>query len=311
MSTIYVTRKIADSVLAHLRAQATVKLWEEDRPIPREMLIEQAQGVDGLLVMLTEKVDATLLEALPSVKAVSTLSVGVDHIDLNACKSRGILVGHTPDVLTEASADHAFALLMAAARRLTEGERYVRAGKWGTWSPDLLLGQAVFGATLGIVGYGRIGQAVERRALGFGMKILLHGGRDAAERETPLDDLLRQSDFVSLHVPLKDQTRKLIGARELALMKPTAILINTARGPVVDTEALVDALKSGQIFGAALDVTDPEPMPAEHPLLMLENCLVVPHIASATVQARTAMADLAARNLLAALAGEPMPARIV
>jgi glyoxylate reductase len=311
MSTIYVTRKIAASVLEHLRANATVKLWTEDRPIPREMLIEEAQGVDGLLVMLTEKVDDALLEALPSVKAVSTMSVGVDHIDLNACKSRGIPVGHTPDVLTEASADHAFALLMAAARRLAEGERYVRAGKWGTWSPDLLLGQDIFGATLGIVGYGRIGQAVERRALGFGMKILLHGGREAADREIPLDDLLRQSDFVSVHVPLTAQTRKLIGAREFALMKPTAILINTARGPIVDPDALVDALKSGQIFGAALDVTDPEPMPADHPLLTLENCLVVPHIASATVQTRTAMADLAARNLLAALAGEPMPSRIV
>lgn len=311
MTTLYVTRKIADSVLAYLRAHATVKLWEQDRPIPRETLIEQAQGVDGLLVMLTEKVDAALLEALPSVKAVSTLSVGVDHIDLEACKSRGIPVGHTPDVLTEASADHAFALLMAAARRLAEGERYVRAGKWGTWSPDLLLGQAVFGATLGIVGYGRIGQAVERRALAFGMKTLLHGGRDAADREIPLGELLRQSDFVSLHVPLTDQTRKLIGARELALMKPTAILINTARGPIVDPHALYKALKSGQIFGAALDVTDPEPMPADHALLTLENCLVVPHIASATVQARTAMADLAARNLLAALAGESMPARIV
>jgi phosphoglycerate dehydrogenase-like enzyme len=209
-------------------------------------------------------------------------------------------VGNTPDVLTETTADLAWALLMAGARRLGEAERAVRAGDWPPFTPDAYLGRDVHGATLGVVGFGRIGQAVARRGEGFGMDVL-------HTRENDLDEILRRSDFVSLHTPLTPDTRGLIGARELALMQPHAILVNTARGEVVDTDALVDALNAGQIGGAALDVTDPEPLPADHPLLEAPNLIVVPHVGSATVRTRHKMTEIAVDNLLAALAGEPMP----
>jgi lactate dehydrogenase-like 2-hydroxyacid dehydrogenase len=306
---VYVTRAIAPAALDLIAEPCDLRLWQEDRPIPRDALLGAVGAVVGLLTMLTERVDTELLDAAPRLKVVSNMAVGYDNIDVPAVTARGIPVGNTPGVLTEASADHAFALLMAAARRLTEAERYVRAGQWTTWSPSLLLGRDIHGATLGIVGLGRIGLAVARRARGFGMRVLHHGGHDPDGYAQPreLDDLLRASDFVSLHVPLRPETHHLIGARELALMQPTAILINTARGGVVDPMALYDALKAGRIAAAALDVTEPEPIRPDDPLLTLDNCLIVPHIASATVATREQMALLAARNLIAGVRGERPP----
>lgn len=309
MAVVYVTRQVAESALNLLREVAEVRLWTEDYPIPRETLLREIADADGVFTLLTERVNDAFLDAAPKVKVVSNMAVGFDNVDVPACTRRKIPVGNTPGVLTEASADLAFGLLLAAARRISEGERFVRAGKWQTWSPNLMLGRDVYGATLGIIGLGRIGQAVARRAHGFGMRLLYHGGStDAAHtldaEQRSLDDLLRESDFVSLHMPLKPDTYHMIGARQLALMKPTAILVNTSRGGTVDPMALYDALKSGQIAAAALDVTEPEPIPADHPLLTLENCLIVPHIASASVATREQMALIAARNLIAGLRGE-------
>jgi lactate dehydrogenase-like 2-hydroxyacid dehydrogenase len=247
-------------------------------------------------------VDAELLAAAPELRAVSVMAVGVDNVDLEACAARGVRVGNTPGVLTETTADLAFALLLAAARRVVEGEAAVRAGEWTTWEPAGFLGEEVHGATVGVVGTGRIGSAVARRAEGFGMRVL-----GAGSSSGDLHELLAESDFVSLHVPLTAATRGLIGERELRSMKPTAILVNTARGQVVDTDALVRALREGWIAGAALDVTDPEPLPAEHPLLATGRALVTPHIGSASRRTRELMASMAADNLLAALRGERMP----
>ncbi len=318
LPTVFVTRKLPHRALQALRASCgDLRLWEEDRPVPREVLLREAAQVDGLLVMLTERVDTDLLDAAPALKAISTMSVGYDHIDVQACAARGIPVGYTPDVLTDATADHAFALLLAAARRIPEGERYVHSGQWGPWKPDLLLGQQVSGATLGIIGFGRIGQAVAQRAKGFNMRVLAHGGRSleaaaAAYDAQPvsLETLFEESDFISIHVSLSSETYHLIGKRELSLMKKTAVLVNTARGGVLDHQALYDALKGGAIAAAALDVTEPEPINPDHPLLTLENCLIVPHIASATHQTRERMALLAVDNLLAALHNQPLPAQV-
>lgn len=259
--------------------------------------------VERFLPQLTERVDAELLEAAPRLRAVANYAVGYDNIDLAAATARGIPVGNTPGVLTEATADLAWALLMSAARRLPEAEDDARTGVWG-WEPDFLLGQDVHGATLGIVGMGRIGSAVAWRAAGFGMEVI-HTSRDGSG--VPLEELLRRSDFVSLHAPLMPETRGLIGEPELRLMKENAVLVNTARGPLVDTDALVLALQEGWIAGAALDVTDPEPLPADHPLLACRGLAIAPHIGSATHGAREGMADLAVDNLLAALRGERMP----
>lgn len=310
MPVVYVTRQIATKALDLLRDSCEVRVWEEDRPVPRETLLQEVAGVDGLLSMLTERLDAELFDAASNLKVVGNMAVGYDNVDVPAATKRGIPIGNTPGVLTDASADFAFALLLTAARRVVDGEKYVRAGLWKTWSPSLLLGQGVSGATLGIIGFGRIGQAVARRAKGFDMRLLYHGGsdenaaRELGAEERSLDDLLRESDFVSLHVPLKPETHHLIGARELALMKTNAILINTARGGVVDPKALYDALQDRRITAAALDVTEPEPIPADDPLLTLDNCLIVPHIASASVATREKMALIAAQNVLAGIKGE-------
>ncbi|MBA2314660.1 MAG: D-glycerate dehydrogenase [Chloroflexi bacterium] len=294
-------------------------VWDGDLPPPRDELLRAVEGCDGVMTLLTDRVDAELLDcAGPGLKVVSNYAVGFDNVDVAECTRRGIPVGNTPGVLTETTADLAWTLLMAAARRIVEGADYVRAGKWKTWGPLLLLGPDVHGATLGIVGFGRIGQAVARRAQGFAMTVLYHDPNRLPDEVTQplgatyveLDELLARSDFVSLHVNLTDDTRHLINAQRLALMKPTAVLVNTARGPVVDTRALDAALRDGVIWAAALDVTDPEPIPADDPLLGHERCLVVPHIASASNATRAKMAEMAALNLLAGVRGERLPTSV-
>lgn len=268
----------------------------------------------GLLSLLTVRVDEVLLDTAPRLKVVSNMAVGVDNIDLAACTRRGIPVGNTPGVLTEGTADLTMALLLATARRLPEAGRDAREGRWTTWVPDGWLGWDLQGATLGIVGMGQIGQAVAERARPFGVRLVYSSPSPKPEVEKrldatrlSLDDLLSQSDFVSLHVPLADDTRGLIGESALRMMKPSAVLINVARGPIVDSAALVRALSEGWIAAAGLDVTDPEPLPADHPLFQLENCLILPHIGSATRATRRRMAALACDNLLAGLSGRRLP----
>ena len=280
-----------------------MEVWPERVPPPREELLARAPHIEGLLSLLTDPVDAELIEAAPNLRAISNYAVGVDNVDVDAATRRGIPVGNTPGVLTESTADLAVALMLGIARRLAEGEAFVHAGEWRTWEPGLMLGRDLHGATVGIVGYGRIGQAVGRRLEGFGCELLTSSRSGGVS----LEELLERSDFVTLHCPLTPETRGLIGDSALRRMKPTAYLVNTARGPVVDAGALARALHSGKIAGAALDVTDPEPLPGDHPLLEAPNLLVVPHIASATHATRGRMADIAVDNLLAGLAGKPMP----
>ncbi len=303
MARCFVTRRVPGSALERLAAVHEVSVWGEREPLPATELRTRAAGVEGLLSMLADRIDAELIDACPDLRAIANCAVGFDNIDLRAASERGIAVGNTPDVLTDATADLAFALLMAAARRLTEAEADARAGRWLTWEPAGWLGASVAGATLGIIGMGRIGRAVARRASGFEMEVLHTGRHDG----TPLEELLERSDFVSLHCPLTPETVHLIDGDALARMRPTAILVNTARGPIVDQAALGRALTDGVIAGAALDVTDPEPLAPDDPLLQAPNLLITPHIGSATRAARERMADMAVDNLLAALAGEPMP----
>ena len=314
-----VTRVIPDEGLEPVREACEVDLWSDELPPPRDELLRRVAGVDGLLSLLTDRVDDELLDAAgPQLKVVSNFAVGFDNIDVPAVTRRGIPAGNTPGVLTETTADLAFALLMAAARRIPESVDYVREGSWRTWGPMLLMGVDVHGATLGIVGFGRIGREVARRGRGFGMRILYHDVHPATPEEeaelgarrVELDELLRESDFVSLHVNLTPETHHLVDAEALRAMKPTAVLVNTSRGPVVDPDALTDALRGGEIFAAGLDVTDPEPLPADHPLVSLPNCVVVPHIASASKVTRGKMAAMAAANLLAGLRGERLPTPI-
>ena len=313
---VFVSRVIPEEGLARVRDATDATIWEGELPPPRDELLAAVEGCDGILTLLTDRVDDELLDrAGPQLKVVSNFAVGFDNVDVAACTKRRLPVGNTPGVLTETTADLAWALLMAAARRLVEGDRYVRDGKWKTWGPMLLMGPDVHGATLGIVGFGRIGQAVARRAKGFGMRIVYHDLQrvpKSVEAEfdatyMTLEGLLGESDFVSLHTVLSPETKGLLNAERLGWMKPTAILVNTSRGPVVDSMALVDALKAGTIAAAALDVTDPEPLPADHPLVGLDNCLVVPHIASASRATRGKMAAMAAANLLAGVRGDRLP----
>jgi len=315
MPTVAVTRIIPEAALGPLRAAAEVRLWKDDLPPSPAELVELLRGCAGALTMVTDRIDAALLDAAPGLRVVSTFAVGYDNIDVAAATARGVVICNTPGVLTEATADATFSLLLAAARRIPEGIAYVRDGEWRAWRPMVLLGRDIHAATLGIVGLGRIGRAVARRARGFEMRVLYHGRARQPDAEralgveyAPLDELLAASNFVSLHCALTPAMRGLIGAREFGIMRPDAILINAARGPVVDTDALVAALRDGQIGGAALDVTDPEPLPADHPLIGLPNAIVVPHTASSTVATRDRMADLAARNILAVLGGTPPPA---
>jgi glyoxylate reductase len=313
---VFVSRIIPEEGLAPIRAACKAEIWQDELPPPRDALLNAIEGCDGVLTLLTDKVDDEFLDrAGPQLKVVSNFAVGFDNVDVAGCTKRGVAVGNTPGVLTETTADLAWTLMMAAARRITEGDRYVRDGRWKTWGPMLLMGPDVHGATLGIVGFGRIGQAMARRAKGFGMRVIyhdLHRASKAVEAEydatyMTLDGLLPQADFVSLHVNLSPETKGLINAERLGWMKRTAILVNTARGPVVDSNALVEALKAGTIAAAALDVTDPEPLPADHPLIGLDNCLVVPHIASASRVTRGKMASMAAANLLAGVRGKRLP----
>ncbi|HEX4720850.1 MAG TPA: D-glycerate dehydrogenase [Thermoleophilaceae bacterium] len=303
MARVFVTRRIPGDALERLATEHQVDVWEGRLQPSHAKLVEKARDAEGLLCLLTDRIDRDVIACCQNLRVISNYAVGVDNVDVEAATERGIPVGFTPDVLTEATADATFGLLMACARRVVEGDDVVRAGRWLTWEPTLLLGQGVHGKTLGIVGLGRIGKAVAARAEGFGMEVIHHGKSSGV----PLEELLERSDFVSLHVPLSDATRGMIGEAELKRMKPTAILVNTSRGGLIETSALIRALESGWIAGAGLDVTDPEPVPRGHPLLAAPNLIVNPHIASASIEARTAMSDLAVDNLLAGLAGEPMP----
>jgi glyoxylate reductase len=303
MARVFVTRELPFDALDRLRAAHDVSVWPEPRPPTPEELRARARDADALLTMLTDRVDEELLAAAPGLRAIANLAVGTDNVDLDAARRHGVPVGNTPGVLTEATADLAMALLLASARRLPEGSARVREGGWDTWHPAQDLGTDLDGRTLGIVGLGRIGRAVARRAEGFGLHIVHHSRSGGIA----LEKLLEHADFVSLHAPLTPETRHMIEAAALRRMKPTAHLVNTARGGLVDQDALAAALHAGELAGAALDVTDPEPLPADHPLLDAPNLIVVPHIGSATRQTRARMADLAVDNLLAALDGRPMP----
>lgn len=304
MARCFVTRRLPGRALDRLGEQHEVEVWGGRMPPSREELSAALREAEGLLCLLTDRIDGELIAGAPELRAISNYAVGADNIDLAAASKRGIPVGVTPDVLTEATADLAFALLLAAARRLVEAEGEVRRGEWRTWEPARLLGHDVHGRTLGVVGAGRIGGAVARRARGFEMEVL----ESSRSSGVSLEELLERSDFVSIHCPLTPATHGLIGEPELRRMRPTAVLVNTARGPIVDPAALVRALQEGWIAAAALDVTDPEPPPPEHPLLRAPNLTLVPHIGSATHAAREAMADLAVDNLLAGLGGRRLPA---
>ena len=313
---VFVTRELLPEALSLLGQATALEVWPEQRPPSPEQLREKVDGAQGLLTTVMDRVDAGLLDAAPQLRVISQLAVGLDNIDLPEVTRRGIPVGYTPNVLARATADLTFALLMCAARRISESERWVRGGNWEiAHHPMHWLGVDVHGATLGIVGLGQIGREIAKRARGFDMKVLCHSRTPRPEVEAglglqhvDLPTLLSSADFVSLHVPLTAQTRHYIGEAQLRMMKPSAILINVARGPVVDVRALYTALKEGWIRAAALDVTDPEPIPADDPLLTLDNLVVTPHIGSAAVPTRRETMLLAARNLVAGLRGEPLEA---
>ncbi len=313
---VFVSRLIDREALDMIAEVAEMEVWRDELPPPYEVLLEKVKDVDGLLSLLSDRVDTTLMDAASKLKVISNLAVGYDNIDITEATKRGIQVGNTPGVLTETTADIAFALLMATARRVVEADRHVRKGQWKTWGPMILLGQDIHHATLGIIGLGRIGIEVAKRARGFNMNVLYHDivrNSEETERQlgvkyiSQLNELLSTSDFISVHVPLLPGTHHLIGASEFALMKPTAVFINTSRGPVVDQKALYEALRSGKIFAAGIDVTEVEPISTDDPLLTLENVVITPHIASASVHTRKNMAMMAAENLIAGLRGEVLP----
>lgn len=313
-ATIYVTRQLPEVALAPLRARGVVRVWDREDIIPRATLLDGVHDADALLCMVTERIDDELLAHAPRLRIVANMAVGYDNVNVPALTNRGIVFTNTPGVLTETTADLAFALILGIARRIGEGERMVRAGRWGAWSPFAFLGHDVHHATLGIIGLGRIGTEVAKRAHGFDMRILYtNRGRNAAAEErfgctrVELPSLLRESDFVLVLTPLSADTRHLLSAPQFHMMKHSAFLINAARGPIVDARALYTALRDGLIAGAALDVTDPEPIPSDDPLLTLENCLIVPHVGSASIATRTRMATLAADNIVAFLNGTRPP----
>lgn len=315
---LFITRKLPDAGIRLLKDSFDIEIWPEYAPPPRNVLIEKLKNAQAMVSLLSDRIDAELLAAAPSLKIISQYAVGYDNIDVKEATRRGIAVTNTPDVLTDASADFSWALLMAVSRRVVEADRYVRNGDWKVaWHPEMLTGKDVSGSTIGIIGAGRIGQAMARRARGFSMKILYCSGSEKPdfEKETgatraDLEMLLRESDYVSLHVPLTDKTRGLINKEKLSLMKPGAYLINNSRGPVVDEDALYDALKSGRLAGAGLDVFVQEPVSPDNPLLQLSNVVAAPHISSAGHATRNKMAVMVAKNLLAWLENKPLPNQV-
>ncbi len=311
---VFVSRIIPDEGLELVLEACDAEVWQDELPPPHDVLLDKIKNKVGLLSLLTDRIDAELMDLNPQLRVVSNYAVGFDNIDIPAATARGLPVGNTPGVLTDTTADFAFTLMVAAARRVVEGADYVRAGRWKTWGPKLLTGVDIHGATLGLVGFGRIGQAMARRARGFDMRVLYYDQYRREDLEASMgvtyvdmDTLLRESDFVSIHTDLNASTRHLFNASAFAKMKPSAILINSARGPIVEPQALYDALASGKIRAAALDVTEPEPINMDSPLLSLPNCLIVPHIASATIATRGKMAEMAAKNLIAGVNGERLP----
>jgi glyoxylate reductase len=313
---VFVTRILPEAGLKRIKEVCDADIWIDPLPPPAAVLRQKIVDCDGLVSLLTDRVDAPLMDLAPRLKVVSNFAVGFNNVDIPAATARGIAVGNTPGVLTDATADMAFCLLIGAARRLVEAHQYTLSGRWKTWEPLGHLGQDLAGRTVGIIGLGRIGYAFAKRCrFGWDMKVLYHDVYQNAKAEAELgaknvdfDTLLLESDFVSLHADLNDKTRGMMGREQFKKMKRTAILINTARGPLVDQQALAEALKSGTIFAAGLDVTDPEPPLASDPLLELPNCIIAPHIASATVQTRNAMAEICANNLIAGLTGQRLPA---
>jgi glyoxylate reductase len=322
---VFVTRRLPGTALERLADVADIDLWTDHLPPAYAELSRRCASADALICLLTDRVDAALIDASPHLRVISNVAVGIDNIDVAAATARGIPVGNTPGVLTETTADLAFALMLAVARRIVEADQFVREGRWQTWDPNLLLGYDLHGATLGIVGYGKIGQAVARRASGFGMRVV-YTSRSAKGDEllmqpravrsqsaggpaarVDLATLLREADFVSLHVPLTETTRQMIGEQQLRAMKRTAILVNTARGGVIDQRALVRALDEGWIAGAGLDVAEVEPIPDDDPLLRAPNVVVLPHIGSASHATRERMASMAVDNCIAGLRGEQLP----
>lgn len=306
---VFVTRRLPGDAVDRLAQHAEVDLWPGDLPPPHGELRRRTAAADALICLLTDRIDAALIDASPRLRVVSTVAAGYDNIDLAAATARGIPIGNTPGVLTETTADLAFALMLAVARRITEADRFVRDGKWRTWDPNLLLGYDVYGATLGIIGYGKIGRAVARRAAGFAMRVLYASRTTTPGDPSPvdLDTLLRESDFVSLHVPLTADTYHLIAEPQLRTMKRTAILVNTARGSVIDQPALVRALEEGWIAGAGLDVAEVEPAPPDDPILRAPNAVLLPHIGSASHATRGRMASIAVDNCIAGLRDERLP----
>jgi glyoxylate reductase len=310
---VFVTHQLPGDHIHNLAQACEMNVWMGPGSLPADGLREELAGNHGLLCLLTDRVDRALLEQMPDLEFVSSMSAGVDHIDVQALTERGIPLGHTPGVLVETTADTTFALMLSAARRVVEADRYVRQGNWradNAWSPEFFTGKDVGGATLGIIGLGAIGQAVAKRAASFGMRVLGYSRSSqqvSGVENVSLEDLLRNSDFVSVHLPLTGETHQLLDADRIASMKSGAVLVNTARGGIVDEIALAESLSSGHLWGAAIDVFEQEPIDMENPLLSLPNVVVAPHIGSATVKTRVKMADLAADNALAAIKGQPMP----
>ena len=312
----YITRPLPTPAMRLLDGVVEYRMWDrEDEPVPRETLLREIVDVDGLICMITERIDAEVIDRLHKCRVIAQVAVGYDNIDVAAATRRGIVVTNTPGVLTETTADMAWAILLSTARRVVEGDKFTRSGRWKTWELMGLTGQDVYGATLGILGLGRIGSAIARRARGFAMRVLYHSRKrvdEALEKEVgarylSLDDLLRQSDFVVISAALTPETRHLIAERELGLMKPSAVLVNISRGPIVDQRALYRALVDRKIWAAGLDVFEVEPVPMDEPLLKLDNVVVPPHLGSATISTRTKMATLAAENCVAGVSGKVPP----
>jgi len=312
---IYVTRQMPERGLKIIRKYFDTEVWPEYAPPPKKTIIEKAKNVDALATLLSDKIDAEVFDAAPKLKIVSQMAVGFDNIDLQEATKRGIYVTNTPEVLTDTTADFAWALIMAVARRVVEADKYVHTGQWKVgWHPDMMTGRDVHGATIGIVGAGRIGYAMAKRAKGFDMKILYYDviprpemERDFGAKRLDLDSLLKEADFVSVHVPLMKETHHLMNEQRLKMMKKTAYLINNSRGPVVDEKALYKALKEGWIAGAGLDVFEQEPLPVDSPLLKFDSVVVAPHISSASLETRSKMAEMVADNLVSFFEGKKPP----